>query len=203
LPEGELYATVDEADSERLRRLESVGFTQKRRELVLRVPTDATRWSVGDVGPPPGITFRTADHVDEGRLRRLDDRLRQDVPGTDGWCWDEKGFREDTYGSPDFDPAAYLVAVNGDADYVGIARVWIQPQQARLGFVGVRAEWRRRGLARALLAAVFTVLHERGLEEVRTEVDETNLPSRTLLARFGAQTFATSLELVREGTTAL
>jgi RimJ/RimL family protein N-acetyltransferase len=135
-------------------------------------------------------------------LRLLDDLLRQDVPGSDGWRWDEKGFHEETYESPDFDPTTYLGAVDGDGEYLGIARIWMKPQQPRLGFIGVRADWRRRGLARALVAAVLTVLHERGLPEVRTEVDETNVSSRTLLARFGGQTIATSLELVREAATA-
>jgi RimJ/RimL family protein N-acetyltransferase len=47
------------------------------------------------------------------------------------------------------------------------------------------------------LAAVFVVLHQRGLPDVRTEADETNTASCTLLARFGAEPVGTSLELVR------
>ena len=198
LPEGRAYATAEGADRERIRRLKSFGFAETRREFVLRLPTDPNRWSVSDVAPPPGVELRPADQLDETRLRLLDDALRQDVPGTDGWRWDEQGFREETYQSPHFDPRTYLVAVDDDGEYVGLARVWMRPEQPRLGFVGVRAEWRRKGLARALTAAVLRVVHDRGLTEVRTDVDETNIASRALLARFGGQTVATSVELVRE-----
>jgi GNAT superfamily N-acetyltransferase len=197
LPGGRLYATVDEADGDRVRRLKRLGFAPLRRELLLRLSTDPSDWDFVDHEPPPGIAFHQADHVDEARLRRLDDALRQDVPGTDGWQWDADAFRKETYESPDFDPATYLVAVDTDGNYVGIARVWRNPQQPRLGFVGVRADLRRKGIARALLAAVLSVLHERGVRAVRTEADETNVASCTLLAGFGAEAVGASLELFR------
>ena len=197
LPAGRLYATADEADEGTVRSLTSLGFTPHRRELVLQLPTDPAAWNVRTVEPPPGIALQQADRVEEDRLRLLDDALRQDVPGTDGWRWDATDFREETYGSPHFDSTTYLVAVDREGSYVGIARVWMRPQQPRLGFVGVRSEWRRRGVARALLAAVLTVLHERGVPEVRTEVDETNIASRTLLASFGGRAVTATLELVR------
>jgi hypothetical protein len=130
LPAGRLFAAVDEADVDRVRRLKRLGFTQHRRELVLRLLTDPSRWDFADRGPPPGITFRQADQVDEVRLRLLDDALRQDVPGTDGWQWSADGFHEETYGSPGFDPATYLVAVDMYDDYVGIARVWMNRRAA-------------------------------------------------------------------------
>ena len=197
LPAGRLYATADEKDAARLRLLARLGFTPHRRELVLQLPTDPAQWSVRDAEPPPGIGLQQADRVEEERLRLLDDALRQDVPGTDGWKWDAGDFREETYNSRDFDPATYLVAVDRDGNCVGIARVWMRPEQPRLGFIGVRSEWRRQGVARGLLTAVLTVLHKRGVPHVRTEVDEDNIASRTLLAGFGAQAVASSLELIR------
>jgi len=198
LPPGRVHVMAAEGDRARLALLKSLGFAQTRREFLLRLPSDPDRWSVGDVARPPGIAFRPADQVDETRLRLLDDLLRQEVPGTDGWRWDEEAFREETYESPHFDPKTYFVAVADDEEYVGIARVWMRPEKPRLGFIGVRADWRRRGLARSLVAAVLTVVRERGIPEVQAEVDETNLPSRMLLARFGAQWVATSVELVRQ-----
>jgi RimJ/RimL family protein N-acetyltransferase len=165
---------------------------------VLRLRTDRASWSVRNVEPPPGITFERADRAEEERLRLLDDELRQDVPGSDGWQWEAEDFREETYESSDFDPTTYLIAVDPDGEYQGIVRVWMRPGQPRLGFIGVRADWRRRGLARALLAAVLDVLHQRGVSDVRTEVDETNAASRQTLAGFGAEPLGSSLELVRE-----
>lgn len=198
LPVGRLYATADQADEARVRSLTLLGFTPHRRELILRLPTNAAEWKARDIEPPSGIAFQQADRVEEERLRLLDDVLRQDVPGTEGWKWDAEDFRKETYASPGFDPTTYLVAIDREGRYLGIARVWMRPHQPRLGFIGVRSEWRRRGIARSLLAAVLTVLHQRGVVDVRTEVDETHIASRTLLANFGGQAVAASLELVRD-----
>jgi GNAT superfamily N-acetyltransferase len=164
----------------------------------LRLATDPARWRAGSFDPPGNVALRRADEVDETRLRRLDDALRQDVPGTDGWRWDAQGFHKETFESPHFDPAAYLVAVDHRGDYVGIARLWMKRPQPRLGFVGVRHAWRRQGIGRALVAAVLRVAHQRGLAEARTEVDETNVASGSLLMSFSGETVAATLELVRD-----
>lgn len=112
---------------------------------------------------------------------------------------ESEGFREETYESPDFDPATYLVALDRSSEEIGIARVWMRSDGPRLGLIGVRANRRRKGVARALLAAVLAVVRERGPAEVRTEVDETNVPSRELLLSFGGRRVGSSLELVRDG----
>jgi ribosomal protein S18 acetylase RimI-like enzyme len=179
--------------------LERLGFVVQRRELALSLSTDSTAWSVSATEPPPGIAFVGADQVEEERLRLLDDLLRQDVPGTDGWKWGAEGFREETYDSPDFDPATYLVALGENGEEIGIARVWMRRDGPRLGLIGVRPDRRRKGVARALLAAILTEVGARGLPEVRTEVDETNVASRELLFRFGARTVGARLELFRDG----
>jgi GNAT superfamily N-acetyltransferase len=197
LPPGPVYATVDEADEARVEALTRLGFIIRRRELVLRLPTDPACWCVPTAEPPLGVAFVRADRIEEERLRILDDLLRQDVPGTDGWKWSPEGFREETYASPDFDPATYLVAVGEAMDGIGIARVWMRPDQPRLGLIGVRSDWRRRGVARALLAAVLTTVRQRGRAEVGTDVDEANVASRQLLSGFGARAVGAFLELRR------
>lgn len=197
LPTGQVYTTADEADEARVRALVRLGFTVQRRELALELATDPAVWDVSTVEPPPGVAFVTADRVDERRLRLLDDLLRQDVPGTEGWKWSVAGFREETYESPDFDPAAYLVALDERMDGIAIARVWMRPGRPRLGLIGVRADWRRRGVARALLAAVLIAVRERGLSVVGTDVAEINTASRQLLSGFAARTVGASLELSR------
>jgi ribosomal protein S18 acetylase RimI-like enzyme len=132
-------------------------------------------------------------------LRLLDDLLRQDAPGTDGWRWSRGEFREETYDSFDFDPATYLVAVDDVGNGVGIARVWMKPGQPRLGFIGVRRDWRRKRVASSLLAEVFAAVRRRELSDVRTEVDETNVASRELLFSFGGRAVGASLELRKVG----
>jgi hypothetical protein len=66
--------------------------------------------------------------VDEDGLRALDDALRQDVPGADGWVNDPYEFCEYTFDDRHFDPATYLVAVDDvNQAYAGLARVWNNP----------------------------------------------------------------------------
>jgi ribosomal protein S18 acetylase RimI-like enzyme len=166
----------------------AAGFVEHRRENRYLVPTT----TAGSGEPPPGISFLTADRVDEDRLRELDDLLRQDVPGTDGWHWEPADFHEETWDNPHFDPELYVVA-----PYVGIARIWLRAAGPHLGFVGVVREYRRRGIASALLGRVFGTLAARGIHEVTTEIDVTNAASRGLIEPLGARVVGESVEVVR------
>ena len=73
----------------------------------------------------------------------------------------------------------------------------MNPGRPRLGFIGVLPGYRRRGIARALLARVFAELQERGVHDVSTEIDETNTASRALLEGLGARRTGTTVELNR------
>jgi ribosomal protein S18 acetylase RimI-like enzyme len=75
--------------------------------------------------------------------------------------------------------------------------VWNTPGRPQLGLIGVTRPYRRRGLAIALLARAFSVLHQRGQAEVTAEVDDTNTASRALLQGLGARRAGGSAELVR------
>jgi ribosomal protein S18 acetylase RimI-like enzyme len=134
--------------------------------------------------------------VDEDALRVLDDVLRGDVPGTDGWRWTAEDFHDETYGA-NLDPALYVVAHDDVADAeVGIVRVWVRErQQPRLGFVGVSRSHRRRSIARALLHQVIAVLEGRGVETVTTEVDARNEASTNLISSLGATPASSYIEL--------
>jgi GNAT superfamily N-acetyltransferase len=187
---ADVYCTVDASEIDPYLAL---GFEVHRREGVYLVPAHGPR-----VGVPCGVVFLQADEVDEVALRLLDDELRQDVPGAEGWVWDEAGFRAETYEAPDFDPTTYLIALDSKSDDpIAIARVWMNEPTPRLGFIGVRRNHRRRGIAQALLAEVFARLEERGIREVSTEIDDTNAPSLALFERRGAHRTSTSVELVR------
>ena len=81
--------------------------------------------------------------------------------------------------------------------YAGLVRVWNNPGRPRLGLIGVTRPYRRRGLARALLARAFGVLHLRGQAVVTAEADDTNLASRSLLLGLGARREGGSVEFIR------
>ncbi|HEU5421823.1 MAG TPA: GNAT family N-acetyltransferase [Streptosporangiaceae bacterium] len=193
----DLYATVDESDAAQLAACAAAGFTLSRRESYYLIPTSPAQTGLAASALPAGLTVLSASGADEDRLRLLDDELRQDVPGSDGWRWDAEGFRRETF-SPAFDPATYLVAVEeGSGEYAGLVRVWNNPAGPRLGLIAVRDGYRRRGLARALLGRTLGVLSERGQAAVTAEVDDTNNASRTLLAGLGARRTGGCAELVR------
>jgi ribosomal protein S18 acetylase RimI-like enzyme len=194
----DLYTEIDEADAEVLGRLADLGFVVNRREHAYAIPTDPAITGLAEAALPAGFVIVAADQVSEDRLRELDDELRRDVPGCDGWRWTREGFRSQTYDAPDFDPATYLVAVEqATGRYAGLVRVWIRPSGPRLGLIAVGRPYRRRGLASVLLARAFGVLQRRGESEVVAEVDVANTSSTRLLTRLGARRTGGSMELVR------
>jgi GNAT superfamily N-acetyltransferase len=198
----DLFATLDDSEFDALDACARAGFTEHRRESCYKIPSDPALTGLGDAALPPGVSVISAGEADIDRLRLLDDDLRQDVPGTDGWRWDPAGFKEETYRHR-FDPETYLVAVAPDGQYAGLVRVW-NNRVPRLGLVAVRAPYRRRGIARALLGRALGVLHERGaagaIRETRyvvADADDENEPSVTLLSSLGARRTGGSVELIR------
>jgi GNAT superfamily N-acetyltransferase len=192
----DLYVTVDEADDEGRAVYEQLGFVVDRRESKYLIPTDPEVTRLRGIETPPGFVLLGAEQVDEDRLRILDDTLRQDVPGTDGWRWSEAAFREETFESPFFDPTTYLVAIEQtNGEYAGLVRVWNNPEGPRLGLIAVVRRYRRRGLAKALLVHALGVLHQRGKTEASAEVDDTNVASTSLLTALGARRTGGSIEL--------
>ncbi|MBA3527884.1 MAG: GNAT family N-acetyltransferase [Propionibacteriaceae bacterium] len=116
--------------------------------------------------------------MDETSLRELDDRLRDEVPGTAGWVNDPAEFADYTFDELQFDPATYLVAVDDERhQFAGLVRIWANGNRSRLGLVGVARPYRRRGLARAMLASALRPVHARGVHEVMAEVDASNTAS--------------------------
>jgi RimJ/RimL family protein N-acetyltransferase len=188
----DLYSTAGEDDAVQLALLGLAGFAEVRREDEYVVPV------VAGHSAAPGCTLVSARDVDVARLARLDDELRQDVPGAGGWHNDPAEFAARTFDPRLFDPRTYLVAVDDrTGELAGLVRIWRASRVPRLGLVGVRRPYRRRGLATALLHAAFRPLADRGFTQVTAEADVTNVPSRTLLARFGARRTGGTVELRR------
>jgi len=190
----DLYVELDEADTESLTRFVRLGFAVNRQEGHYLIPTDP---AVNGLRAADVSLISAAD-ADEDRLRLLDDLLRQDIPGADGWRWSAAGFHAETFSSQ-FDPETYLVAVGPSGEYTGLARIWIRPGTPRLGCIAVTRERRRTGLARALLARAFGVVHGRGQPEVSAEVDSANRASLTLMTSLGARRTGGTVELIRSG----
>ncbi len=200
---GPLFVSVDEDDTVRLSALDQFGFQTARRESDYRIPVDVAWERLRMATARDGVVLRSTADVDIDRLRLLDDELRQDVPGTDGWRWDPDDFMEETFDASVFDPELYWVGTTPDGQYVGLARIWNNPACPRLGLVAVSRSYRGRGLARALLARAFQTLHARGVQAVSAEVDDDNDASRELLESLGAERTGGSVELVSAAPTTL
>ncbi len=199
---SDLYAIAGERDKQSLAMFERLGFTVCRRESIFAIPTDPQVTGLHDTDEPDGVVIISAKDGFEDQLRLLDDALRQDLPGAEGWQWDPVDFNEETFGA-DFDPATYLVAVDvASGEYIGLVRVWNNPGRPRLGLIAVLPPYRRRGLATVLLARAFRVLHGRGKKEVSAEVDETNEASRALMSKLGARRTNGIVELIKPFRTA-
>jgi ribosomal protein S18 acetylase RimI-like enzyme len=81
-------------------------------------------------------------------------------------------------------PQHWLVAVDGN-DIVGFALSRLNlsddPEEAGINILGVQPEWRRRGIALALLQHTFWKLQQQGKRRIRLEVDTQNVTGATRL----------------------
>ncbi|MGD0604894.1 MAG: GNAT family N-acetyltransferase [Streptosporangiaceae bacterium] len=193
----DLYVTLEDAEYEALDACAEAGFAVHRRGSFYRIPADPAVTGLAGAVLPAGFDVLSAADADITRLRRLDDALRQDVPGCQGWRWDARQFRAETFSSF-FDPATYLVAVDwASGEYAGLVRIWRNRAGPRLGLMAVLAPYRRRGVARALLGQAFAVLAGQGATSVTGEVDDTNVASVSLLTGLGARRYGGNVELIR------
>ena len=190
-----VLAHVAHTDAYALDALTAAGFAVSRREVVIDLDCATALDALRGAELPPGVETRSAVDVDEDALRLLDDELRQDVPGAEGWRSTPEEFREHTFADPAFDPRTYLVAVE-QAGLVGLVRIWMNRTAPRLGLVGVTREQRRRGIAAALLRQALDAVAETGGVLVTAEYDERNAASHALAERLGARRVATTLELL-------
>jgi GNAT superfamily N-acetyltransferase len=192
----DLYTVLDDSEFDAFDACVGAGFTVNRRESYYKISTDPAVTRLSTASLPPGISVISPKEADIDRLRLLDEALRQDTPGSDGWRWAPQDFKDETFGRG-FDPETYLIAIAPGGDYVGIVRVWLGWRLPRLGFMSVKKPYRRRGITRALLGQAFQVLHERGDESVIAEADDENEASVTLLTSLGGRRTGGTVELIR------
>jgi ribosomal protein S18 acetylase RimI-like enzyme len=135
--------------------------------------------------PPPiaGIEIRPYRHPeDEQRTYDAQEQSFEDH-------WDHtpqtiETWREFSVKQSNFDPSLWLLAVEGD-EVAGLSLNFLErsgdPGYGWVGTLGVRREWRRRGIGEALLRHSFRALHERGQRRVRLSVDAESLTGATRL----------------------
>lgn len=136
---------------------------------------------------PAGITLRTfvPGQDDVATYHAIRESFH------DAWGYVESPFEEGLarwrhrwQNSPDFDASLRFLALAGD-EVIGTAfsqlSVPEDPALAWISTVGVRREWRRQGVALALLQACFAALHARGQRKAALGVDATSPTGATRL----------------------
>jgi GNAT superfamily N-acetyltransferase len=87
-------------------------------------------------------------------------------------------FRHHFLGDPIYDPSLWFVAMDGD-EMVGIsvcrAEDYENPENGFVNELGVRREWRKRGIASALLKTSFAEFYRRGKKGAALGVDADSL----------------------------
>ncbi|MDT8912149.1 GNAT family N-acetyltransferase [Amycolatopsis sp. PS_44_ISF1] len=190
-----LYTVVDEADTDLTAQWQRAGFTVRRREWDYLVPTDPRSTGLGPLLPPPGVTVLPVGEAQEAPLRAVDRVIREEVEAAVGW----HEMPAEILVRPDrdtvVDPSKYAVAAEA-GQYVALARV-LAFRLPRIGLIAVRADRRRRGVARALLAEVLGSLHRDGHPSALAEVNESNAAAVALFDGVGGRRAGSNLELVR------
>lgn len=146
------------------------GFELSRRPVRMLAEFDEPPMNVNW---PQGVHVRTFEPTDERSLydlhmRALKDASDFEAPGYEEW-------RDFTVGAQSFDPHLCFIAEAG-SELVGVALTHVSALDASLGWfdmLGVRADWRHRGIGGALTRHLLREYHRRGFRRVGagTEVD--------------------------------
>ncbi len=160
---------------------------------------------------PDGFVARPYRH--EADLPMLVDLVRDSF--SDHYGHIEQSFEKDIEmfrhwlnGSPTFDPDRVLLALDEATGIVAGSVLPLTEYQRRPGFgyidmVGVRREYRRRGLASAMLIHCFVEYWDRGIKAVCLEVDGESLTNAlALYERVGMRvthSFVSYEKLLRDG----
>ena len=195
---GRSVSTIcDDADTDHLEALQDAGFRIETTSDRFVIPFAAILRRVARAWVPSGYAIRSVIDLDEDRVFELDNKVRNLVPGTDGWYGDREWFGEELR-SPGFDPSAYLVAVEEATDsYAGLLRIWRNLDGPRLGLVAVLPEHRVRSLAAALLKQGLQAASEWGFDELATETSPQNPDTYPGLIRMGLQPVGRFHQLIR------
>lgn len=151
---------------------EGRGYRPWRSSFTMQIELDR-RPAAGDL--PAGLTMRTYDEGDAEALRaQLNAAFAEDP------FWHDissSNFREFYLRARGFDPTLWLLAWDG-SELAGSVLAYPERGGATtlgwVGTLGVRREWRRRGLGGELLQRAFAALYDRGRSTIGLGVDADN-----------------------------
>jgi ribosomal protein S18 acetylase RimI-like enzyme len=124
-------------------------------------------------GAPAGITIRPRVEADDPAIVAVMADAFDDP-------WDYEEARQEFLVSATYDPSLWFIALDGD-EAVGALFGYIANGRGQISAIAVRDSWRRRGIAGALLRAAFGMFRDRGVADVRLNVDRDNRSGATHL----------------------
>ncbi len=148
------------------------GYEKRRESLTMEIVFDEPPRD-GDVGGLELRTYSDGDH--DVLIAALNDAFAEDP------FWQEvtpARFKERFLGRHDFDPTLWFLVWDGD-ELAGFALDYPEfgadSDAGYVNWLGVRKQWRRRGLAEALLRRSFAELYARGKHRTTLGVDAQNV----------------------------
>jgi ribosomal protein S18 acetylase RimI-like enzyme len=147
---------------------------------------------------PSGIEIRTIRPGEERAVHRV-----IEAAFADNWQATERTFEEfskRTFDREGHDSSLYWLALEGDEPVAANLADWKREGDwAWVNLIGVRPEWRRRGIAEALLQTAFAELFRRGERRVALGVDAESATGATrLYERVGMRVFSQTVVYEKE-----
>jgi len=133
------------------------------------------------IEPPSGVTLRYFKHEDLETLVEADNTIFTDHWGS--YPRSVEAWRRDMIEERPHDPALWIVAWAGDyivAECLCHASREGGPNDGWVSVVGVRREWRGRGLGRTVLARGLKALQNAGFDTASLSVDAENISAINL-----------------------
>jgi mycothiol synthase len=149
--------------------LEGMGYFPEREYLHMEIDVPE---GFDPGAPPAGIEIRPRVETDDRDIVAVMADAFDDP-------WDYEEARQEFAASETYDPSLWFIALDRD-EAVGSLFGYVANERGQISALAVREAWRRRGVAGALLRAAFAVFRDRGIADVRLNVDRDN---RTHAAR--------------------
>ena len=196
-----VHTMADDAQVESLAALTAAGFSVEMSAERFRIPFDQALAWLRRARVPAGFAIESAADVEVERLFELDNELRRDTPGTDGWVGDLDWFREELLEAPPFDRNAYLVGVDVQTGrYAGLCRIWRNPSGPRFGLIGIARPYRRTTLAAALIRRSLEAAATWGHDSFVTESSLSNRVIHPRLKRLATTSEGVFHQLVKRAS---
>jgi mycothiol synthase len=169
---------VFDCDAERIRLLADLGFEHFRNWDHVR-ERDLTG-SIPDAQASPDFPLRSARLTDAGQLA-----LARNDCFAENWTGEQ--YRSQVMTKPGYDPAREIVAAAPDGRIAAFAVYWLdfRNQTGHFEPVGTHGQFRRRGLARAVVLHAMKQMQELGMTTVTVNHLADNVPARNLYESIG------------------